>query len=123
MLDRFFFAGGRLPNDDGVARYIEVLVRLENRKGVEVLRVTGHQCRVLSNSTIDRQRLEEVMRLAGEAAFGAILSASAPQPGVVDAGHRFAKRRLDHVSRWKPSQAELALLSILVNRKAGRRIM
>ena len=46
-----------------------------------------------------------------------------PPPGVVGAEHKFAQRRLDHLSLWKPTRAEVVKLRDLVNRKAGREIM
>jgi hypothetical protein len=57
-----------------------------------------------------------------EAAFG-WLQLSKPPPGVVGAEHRFAKRRLDHLNTWKPTQDDLSKLRRLVNRKAGREIL
>jgi hypothetical protein len=42
---------------------------------------------------------------------------------VVGAEHKFAQRRLDHLSRWTPTRAEVVKLRELVNRKAGRAIM
>ena len=44
---------------------------------------------------------------------------TAPSPGGIPAEHRFAKRRLEHLSQWKPTKTELRLLGELVNRKAG----
>jgi hypothetical protein len=123
-VDRFFGGGGQLPHDDGVACYIEVIVRLQDRQAVEVLRVTASQHGVLDDGTLDRQHLDEVMRLAGEATPGFVLSSVPKQPRrVVDAGHRFAQRRLDHVGKWQLSDAERAALRTLVNRKASRTIL
>jgi len=62
------------------------------------------------------------MALASEAVLGSVLPTYLV-PGVVAAEHRFAQRRLEHVSRWRMSDAELALLRGLVNRKAGSTIM
>jgi len=62
------------------------------------------------------------MALAGQVVLGGALPTDLV-PGVVAAGHRFAKRRLEHVSRWRLADAELALLRALVNRKAGAKIM
>jgi hypothetical protein len=123
-VDRFFSGGGRLDNDGGVVRYVEVVVQLEDRRAVEVLRVTGFQHRALADGTIDRNHLFDVMALAGEAASGGLVSSAFKSPpGVVDAEHRFAQRRLDNVGKWEPSPAELGRLRALVNEKAGRAIM
>jgi hypothetical protein len=64
----------------------------------------------------------EVMAAAGEAAFGH-LAFPKRHPGVVGAEHKFAQRRLDHLSQWTPTRAEVVKLWELVNRKAGREIM
>jgi hypothetical protein len=122
QVDRFFSGNGALPNDEGLVRYIEVIVRLEDRAAVEVVQFGGSQYRVHADGTLDRQHLGEVMALAGEVVLGGVLP-SEPVPSVVAAEHRFARRRLEHVSRWTPSDGELALLRALVNRKAGRTIM
>jgi len=117
-----FFDGARMPQDDGVLRYVQVVVRLEDRKPVEVGRIGYFQHRVLRNGTLDREHMQEVMAVASEAAFGGMVG-SEPSRGVVEASHRFAQRRLENVHQWKPSQPELAALGVLVNRKAGRRLL
>ena len=122
-VEDFFFRDGRLPADEeGFVRYAEVVVLLEDRRAVEVLRVGYFQDRTRADGMLDRERHREVMAAAGEAAFGH-LSFSKPPPGVIGAEHKFARRRLDHLSRWKPTRAEVMKLRELVNRKAGREIM
>jgi hypothetical protein len=122
-VEDFFFRDGRLPADEeGFVRFAEVMVLLEDRHAVEVLRVEYFQHRTRADGTLDREHHREVMAAAGEAAFGH-LSFSKPPPGVVGAEHKFAQRRLDHLSRWKPTRAEVVKLRQLVNRKAGREIM
>lgn len=103
-------------------RYAQVIVSLEDRRAVEVLRVGFFQYRALADGTLDREHFSEIMAVVPEAAFG-WLQLSKPPPGVVGAEHKFAKRRLEHLSHWKPTQDEHALLRDLVNRKAGREIM
>ena len=121
-VEAFFFGEGRLPCDEeGLVRFVEVLVRLQDRKAVEATRIAFPQCRALEDGTLDREHRQEVMALAGEVAFGG-LALFEPPPGVVKAEHRFAKRRLEHLGRWKPTASEHAALRNLVNRKAGREI-
>jgi hypothetical protein len=123
VVDDFFFRAGRLPADaEGFVRYAEVLVLLEDRRAVEVLRVGHFQHRTRADGTLDRAHHMEVMAAAGEAAFGHLAFPKRP-PGVVGAEHKFAQRRLDHLSRWTPTRAEAVKLRELVNRKAGREIM
>jgi len=119
----FISDGGRLPADaEGFVRYAEVIVSLEDRQAVEVLRVGFFQYRALADGTVDREYVREIMATVPEAAFG-WLELSKPPPGVIGAEHKFAKRRLDHLSQWKPTQDDLSKLRDLVNRKAGREIM
>ncbi len=122
-VEAFVFRDGRLPVDEeGFVKLAEVLVLMEDRRAVEALRVGYFQHRALSDGTLDREHHRQVMAAAGEAAFGA-LALSKPPPGVVAADHRFAKRRLDHMSRWEPTRAELERLCELVNPRAGRKIL
>jgi hypothetical protein len=122
-VEDFFIRGGRFPTDEeGFVRYAEVSVLLEDRRAVEVLRVGYFQHRARADGTLDRDRHMEVMAAAGEASFGQMPFPELP-PGVVDSGHKFAKRRREHLSQWKPTKTEGALLRELVNHKAGREIM
>jgi hypothetical protein len=119
----FFFRDGRLPADaEGFVRFAEVVVLLEDRRAVEVFRVGYFQHRTRADGTLDREHRREVMAAGGEAAFGHV-QLSRPPPGVIGAEHKFAQRRLDHLSWWKPTRAEVVTLRKLVNRKAGREIM
>jgi len=122
-VEAFFSRDGRLPVDEeGLVRYAEVTVRLEDRRAVEVIRVAYFQCSARADGTLDREKYMEFMAVVGEASFGA-LALSKPPPGVVSAEHRFAQRRLDHLSRWKPTTVEAELLRDLVNRRAGRGLL
>jgi hypothetical protein len=118
-----FFAGkASLPADpDGSVRYVEVAVRLEHRRAVEVLRVGYFQQRVGRGGKLDQRHLREVMAVAGEATFGG-LGVTRPPAGIIAAEHRFAGRRLAHLSQWQPTTAEVAAIQRLVNQKAGRAV-
>ena len=122
-VESFFSADGRLPCDEqGLVRFVEVVVWLQDRKAVEVARIAFAQHRSLPDGTVDRDHHHEIMALAGEAVMGG-LALFEPPPGVVKAEHRFARRRLEHLSQWKPTAAERAVLRDLVNHRAGREIM
>jgi len=110
------------PEEDGMVRCIEVSVRCEGRRAVEVVRVNAFQDRVHPDGTLDRERQFEIVAMVGEATLG---RSSPPKQvdGVIDAEHLFAKRRVDHLLHWKPTAAELVVLAELVNRKARRQIM
>lgn len=122
-VEQFLSNAGCLPADDeGFVRYAQVVVNLENRRAVEVLRVGFYQYRSLKNGKLDRKHFGAIMAAAPEAAFGG-LQVDEPPSCVVPAEHRFAKRRLEHLSMWKPTKDDLAMLRDLVNHKAGREII
>lgn len=122
-VEAFISGGGRLPADaDGFVRYAQVIVSLRDRRAVEVLRVGLFQYRALTDGTLDREHFREIMAVIPQAAFGWVGVSQSP-PRVVGAEHKFAQRRLDHMSRWKPTRAEQANLRELVNRRAGRDII
>ena len=122
-MDDFLDNTGRLPPDEeGFVRYAQVIVNLENRRAVEILRIGFFQYCALRNGKLNRRHFREIMAALPEAALGG-LRLSKPPPGVVSAEHRFAKRRLDQLNTWKPTQGDLSKLRRLVNRKAGREIM
>jgi hypothetical protein len=121
--DRFLSdAGGRIaPDADGLVRYAQVCVDMENRRAVALIRVDFLQSRANEDGSIDRDHLREVMNVV-PAVMSGVLPSDSPT-GVVDAEAKFAKRRLDHLTRWTPTNDELAKLRRLVNDKAGRDIM
>ena len=89
---------------------------------VEVLRVGFFQYRALPDGSLDRKHFDEIMAVVPEAAFGWLRVSKHP-PGVSEAEDKFAKRRLEHLSQWKPTKAEVVKLGEVVNRKAGHVIM
>jgi hypothetical protein len=106
----------------GVSVWSPAGYALENRRATEVLHVGFFQYRALKNGKLHRKHFREIMAAVPKAALG-WLQLTKPPPGVVGAEHRFAKRRLEHLSTWKPTQDELSKLRGLVNHKAGREIM
>jgi hypothetical protein len=122
-VDAFFANSGRLVADEeGLVRYAQVVVNLEHRRAVEVLRIGFFQYRALDDGRIDPAHSREVMATVQEAVFGEI-QLTKPPPGLVSAESRFARRRLQHMNMWKPTPGELAKLRILVNNRAGRKVM
>jgi hypothetical protein len=122
-VDGFLSGGGCLQADAaGFVRYAQVIVDLENRRAVGVLRVGFFQHRARRDGKLDRRHFDEVLAVTADATFGWLELDELPQ-GVIPAEHEFAKRRLEHLSTWKPTPDELATLRELVNRKAGRQIM
>ena len=122
-VDDFLSRPRRLPVDaDSFVRYAQVIVRLENRRATEMLRVGFFQYRALKDGRLDRRYFGKIMEAVPAAAFG-WLQLEKPPPGVVAAEHKFAKRRLEHLNTWKPTQDDLSKLRGLVNQKAGCEIM
>lgn len=122
LVERFLSGQDRLPVDaDGFVRYAQVIVRTEDRRATDVVQVGFYQDRAMKNGKLDRKHHREVMAVIPEVAFGG-LQPSEPAPGVIEAGARFAKRRLEHLSNWKPTADEHAKLRALVNEKAGHRV-
>ena len=86
-LDRFVRREATLPNHEGMARYVEVVVLMVDRKAVEVVRFGGFQYRVDADGKLDPQHLGEVMAVAGQVVLGGALPTDLV-PGVVAAEHR-----------------------------------
>ncbi|NVM21229.1 MAG: hypothetical protein HWN68_05565 [Desulfobacterales bacterium] len=92
----------RLPQyADKRVRYVEVAVELAHRKPVRILRLQYFILSFDSEGRIDTAEQERERRLAVD-----LLPPVLPeeQPGlVIDAQHRFAKKRYDNEYRWTPS--------------------
>jgi hypothetical protein len=86
--DRFFRREATQPSHQGIARYVELIVQMEARKAVEVVRFGGFQYRVdAADAELDPQHLGEVMAVAGQVVLGGALPTDLV-PGVVAAEHR-----------------------------------
>lgn len=121
--DQFFSdAGGRFPPDaDGLVRYAQVCVDMENRRAVALRRVDFLQTRANEDGSIDRDYERKVMHDVVPVVMGGLLPSDSPA-GVIDAEPKFAQRRLDHMTKWTPTKEDLESLRRLVNHKAGRDI-
>ena len=104
-------------DDDGYIRYVQVVVRLENRRAVELVSVGFFRTGVLADGHVDPEHEYEVMAAVGDMMSGAIGRVERT-PGVVNAEHRFAERRLYNLSRWEPEKTDSTVLRGLVNRRA-----
>ncbi len=107
------------PGPDGFVEYAQVVVELENRRAVDIGRVGFFKHRVTAEGKFDRDHLFDVMATATEVISGPMIGVAA-EPGIIEAGHRFAPRRLENLSHWKPSDAERRALRELVNARARR---
>jgi hypothetical protein len=117
------FCSGRrpiVPDVDGMVRQAEVVVRLHRRQANAVLRLGFFQYRAGADGLIDSVHLDLVMSAITEATFPSLVYRRGA--GVIHAEQLFARRRLEHLSRWTPTTMEMAKLSDMINQKAGLRI-
>ena len=88
------YAGKRL-------RYVEVILELYQRKPVQILRILYFILPFDSEGRIDAAEQEKERRLGME--MVPPIHAGRQKNRVVDAGHRFAKKRFDNEYRWTPT--------------------
>jgi hypothetical protein len=82
-------------------RCVEAAVELEQRKPVDILRLLYIILPFDSEGRVDAEEQERERQLVAET-VPPILGQDSKQ--VVDARHRFAKRRFHHRYRWEPTQ-------------------
>ncbi len=118
-----FFRGERRlpPNEEGFVEFVEVIVELENRRPVGLVRVGFFKHRATADGALDREHFSEVMSTVIASGDRPISHHDVPE-GLVEAGHRFAQRRLQHLNRWTPSANERARLGELVNARARTKL-
>ncbi len=91
-------------------RYALVAYEVENRKPVEILRIEYSYLFLDYEGRIDAAEQEREMMLAVEVLPPVLLEQQSRQ--LVDAHHRFAKKRYDHKYRWTPSpELETAIVN------------
>lgn len=91
-------------------RYALVAYKVENRKPVEILRIEYSYLSLDSDGRIDAAEQEREMVLAVDL-FPPVLPEKEPRQ-VIDAKHRFARKRYDAKYRWTPSrELEAAILN------------
>ena len=106
----------RLPQYAGKrVRYALVAYEVENRIPVEILKIEYNYLSLDSEGRIDAAEQKKERRLTVDL-FPPVLPEE--QPGqVIDAKHRFAKKRYDNEYRWTPSQE---LEAAIVNAVFGK---
>ena len=99
--------GECLPEYSGkVVRYVLAAVELENRRPVEVLLVQYSYLHFDPEGKLDKAQRDKEAKLVMEA-LPPLLEESSDR-NVIDARHRFAKKRHEEQYSWKPS-AELTV--------------
>ena len=86
-------------------RVAEVIVGLEKRRPVEVVRLSYFYLHFDKSGFADYERFMRHGALAMEAVMGSDWSFSNERSNLIRAGHRFAARRRDHEAMWKPTSS------------------
>jgi len=109
----------RLPQYAGKrVRFAEVAVELEERKPVQIVRVVYGILPFDSEGRIDTAEYEKEMRFVAEMMPPILPDRQSPK--IVDAKHKFAKKRFNDQFRWEPTyQIEKAIVETIFMK--GRR--
>ncbi len=93
-------------------RYVEVALELEKRKPVGILRILYLILPFDSKGRVDAKEQDKEWRLASD-----MVPPILPDPGprnVIEARHRFAKKRFESEYRWTPTpEIESAILKAI----------
>jgi hypothetical protein len=89
------FAGKRV-------RTAEIVVKLENRKPIQVLRAVYYYLHFNEKGILDYDRFMKDGAIVADAGIPKFL-AEKVQGNLINAKHEFAKRQRDHAVWWKPS--------------------
>jgi hypothetical protein len=96
----------RLPQFAGQrVRVAEVIVGLENRRPVDIVRISCFYLHFDKKGFADYETFMRHGALAMEAATGSHWPLPDERANVIRAGHRFAARRRDHEAVWKPTSS------------------
>ena len=103
----------RLPQYAGKrVRYVEVALELEQRKPIGILRILYLIMPFDSEGRVDATEQEKEQRLGIDMIPPMLPDRDSSQ--VVEARHRFAKKRFDNEYRWKPTQEiEFAIMEAI----------
>jgi len=103
----------RLPQYAGKrVRYVEVALELEQRKPIGILRILYLIMPFDSEGRVDATEQEKEQRLGIDMIPPMLPDRYSSQ--VVEARHRFAKKRFDNEYRWKPTQEiEFAIMKAI----------
>jgi len=114
-----FHAGNaQLPQvRPGEVRTAEVLLRLENRRAIDVLRVDHVRFPVLADGARDPESMEWEISLIAQ------ISPGSPRVGPGSATQRFAERQMAGAFRWTPSANETMAIADAISRRAKRPLL
>ena len=111
--------GERLPQyAGGRVRYAMAILEMENRKPVEMIKIQYSFLHFDSEGLIDATEQEREARLALEVLPP--LAKDRQSPPVVEARHRFAKKRYDDEYKWRPSpEIEAAIVEAIFGKRSS----
>ena len=84
-------------------RSAEAVVKLVNRKPVEIIRLCFHYLHFDSRGILNYERLIKDGALTAEAGMELFFASKVTGSTVLSTAHRFAARRRDHEAIWKPT--------------------
>ena len=103
-------------------RVAEIIVRLENRKPVQVLRAIYYYLHFNDKGILDYDRFMKDGGIVANAGIQGIY-AEQVQGNLIDARQEFAKRQRDHTVWWKPSmQLERNILDASIDEFKCKRL-
>ena len=109
------FAGKRV-------RAAEIIVKLENRKPIQVLRAIYYYLHFNEKGILDYDRFMKDGSIVANAGFPCIYAKKA-QDNLINAQREFAKRQRDHTVWWKPSmQLERNILDASIDEFKCKRL-
>jgi hypothetical protein len=109
------FAGKRV-------RAAEIIVKLENRKPIQVLRAIYYYLHFNEKGILDYDRFMKDGGIVASAGFPSIYAEKA-QGNLINAQQEFAKRQRDHTIWWKPSmQLERNILDASIDEFKYKRL-
>ncbi|MCP3940045.1 MAG: hypothetical protein GY710_00990 [Desulfobacteraceae bacterium] len=82
-------------------RVAEIIVRLENRKPIEVIRAIYYYLHFNGKGIIDKNKLRNDGNIVFTAGISPIFTQK-ENDNIIDAQQEFAKRKRDHAVWWKP---------------------
>lgn len=109
----------RLPKYAGSrVRYALVMLEVADRKPLEILRIQYSFLLFDSEGRIDESKRGREAKLAMEMLPS--LAQKQARPHVIDARHRFAKKRFDDEYKWTPTpEIEAAIVEALFRKNRG----
>lgn len=112
-LDRFWDGLMRMPIEpDGFFRFVEVWLRTELRRPVQVVGVCYGQIKANADGWVDLERLEQDHLLSEAERAG--FADGPPDPKIAEARKALTGRKV-----WRPSPEDVEVVRLLINERAG----